>query len=168
MGINVNGPTRCDNRTHHRRGPELPLAEIKSCDLIDAAREAEPADSIVPGAFESLVGDAVERARRNHPEIEFDLRVEPQQVQGVPRRLGRAVANLPDNAAIWSPPGGVVEVFLADGEFTTHGGSLGVDSHSDVGAIFRLRVQRIPRWLAQRFRTGIMKYVSRGMSVHDG
>ena len=36
----------------------------------------------------------------------------------MPARLDRAVANLLDNAAKWSPPGGAVEVGLRDGELT--------------------------------------------------
>ena len=36
-------------------------------------------------------------------------------IAGVPDRLGRAVNNVLDNAAVFSPPGGVVEVALRDG-----------------------------------------------------
>ena len=39
-------------------------------------------------------------------------------VQGVPARLDRAVANLLDNAAKFSPPGSSVEVRIHDGELT--------------------------------------------------
>jgi two-component system sensor histidine kinase MprB len=37
-------------------------------------------------------------------------------VQGVPDRLDRAVSNLLDNAAKWSPPGATVDVRLRRGE----------------------------------------------------
>jgi two-component system sensor histidine kinase MprB len=36
-------------------------------------------------------------------------------VQGVPSTIERAVANLLDNAAKWSPPGGEIEVGVKDG-----------------------------------------------------
>ena len=36
-------------------------------------------------------------------------------MRGVPERIARAVHNLLDNAAKWSPEGGAVEVRLADG-----------------------------------------------------
>jgi two-component system, OmpR family, sensor histidine kinase MprB len=62
-----------------------------------------------------LVADAVERAERNARDIGFRLSAEPTLVRGVPDRLDRAVTNLLDNAAKWSPPGGAVEVDVADG-----------------------------------------------------
>jgi two-component system sensor histidine kinase MprB len=47
----------------------------------------------------------------------------------VPARLDRAVANLLDNAAKWSPPGGAVEVRLRGGELTVrdHGPGIAAD-----------------------------------------
>ena len=61
------------------------------------------------------------RASRSTTELE------PALVQGVPARLDRAVANLLDNAAKWSPPGGVVEVRLRDGELTVRDRGPGID-----------------------------------------
>ncbi|MGB8390866.1 sensor histidine kinase, partial [Mycobacterium sp.] len=46
--------------------------------------------------------------RRN--DIHFDVEVTPWQVYGDPAGLSRAVLNLLDNAAKWSPPGGRVGV----------------------------------------------------------
>jgi two-component system sensor histidine kinase MprB len=43
-------------------------------------------------------------------------RLEPSVVEGVPERLERAIRNLLDNAAKFSPPDGVVEVTLGGGE----------------------------------------------------
>ncbi len=91
-------------------------------DLIDAAREDEPVESLVTIDFDVIVKDAVERAQRNHPEITFGLEARPFVMRGDPRRVGRAVGNLLDNAAKWSPPDGVVEVSLI-------GGVLGVRDH---------------------------------------
>jgi two-component system sensor histidine kinase MprB len=82
-------------------------------DLIDAAREEEPIDLLVPLALDGLVIEAVERAERNHPRIEFQVTSTPCQMRGVPRRLSRAVGNLLDNAAKWSGDGNPVEVTVA-------------------------------------------------------
>jgi two-component system sensor histidine kinase MprB len=50
--------------------------------------------------------------------VRFETALEPALVQGVPARLDRAVTNLLDNAAKFSPPGGVVEVAIRHGELT--------------------------------------------------
>ena len=52
-----------------------------------------------------LVAEAVERAERNRGDVRFALVSQPTLVRGVPARLDRAVTNLLDNAAKWSPPG---------------------------------------------------------------
>jgi two-component system sensor histidine kinase MprB len=62
-----------------------------------------------------LVSDAVERARRNRPEVTYVVELEPTTVRGVPATLERAVGNLLDNAAKWSEPGAEVEVEARDG-----------------------------------------------------
>jgi two-component system sensor histidine kinase MprB len=48
-------------------------------------------------------------------------------VQGVPATIERAVANLLDNAAKWSPPGGDVEVAVRDGEVSVRDHGPGLD-----------------------------------------
>ena len=62
-----------------------------------------------------LVADAVERAERHAHDVSFRLAAQPTLVRGVPARLDRAVTNLLDNAAKWSPAGEIVEVEVADG-----------------------------------------------------
>jgi two-component system, OmpR family, sensor histidine kinase MprB len=59
--------------------------------------------------------------------VRFDARLEPTTVNGVPSRLERAVANLLDNAAKWSPRDGQVEVDLADGELRIRDHGPGID-----------------------------------------
>ena len=105
-------------------------------DLIDAAREAEPAEALTAVDLEVLVKDAVERVRRNYPDLDFRLSSRSCVVRGVPRRLGRAVGNLLDNAAKWSPAGGRVEIdCTGDGEILVrdHGPGIAV---SDLPHVF--------------------------------
>jgi len=88
-------------------------------ELIELAREARP-DAIEEPAREvrldELATEAVERARRNRPEVEFTTDFDDSLVHGTPSRIERAVANLLDNAAKWSPPGVPVEVGVREGE----------------------------------------------------
>ena len=48
-------------------------------------------------------------------------------MHGVPSTIERAVANLLDNAAKWSPPGGDVEVGVRDGSVTVRDHGPGID-----------------------------------------
>jgi two-component system sensor histidine kinase MprB len=61
-----------------------------------------------------LAADAVERSRRNRPGVEFKTDLHESLVHGVPESLERAIGNLLDNAAKWSPPGGEVKVAVFD------------------------------------------------------
>ncbi len=82
-------------------------------DLVDLARDDErpPADpESVP--FDELVERAVERAHRRAMSVHFEVSLEPGQVRAQPALLERAVMNVLDNAAKWSPPGGRVWVHL--------------------------------------------------------
>jgi two-component system sensor histidine kinase MprB len=47
-------------------------------------------------------------------------------VRGVPASLERAIGNLLDNAAKWSPPGGEVEVGVENGTVTVRDYGLGI------------------------------------------
>ncbi len=95
-------------------------------DLIELARGDEPADELQDVRLDALVEEALERARRHAPGVGFAAALEPVAVDGVPERLGRAVNNLLDNAAKFSPPGGTVEVALRGGELTVRDHGPGV------------------------------------------
>ncbi len=75
---------------------------------------AEPEDV----RLDLLVADAVERARRNRPGVMYSTELETSMVHGVPATIERAVTNLLDNAAKWSPPGTEVEVTVRYGKLT--------------------------------------------------
>jgi two-component system sensor histidine kinase MprB len=85
-------------------------------DIVDLARRGEPAEAFDDVPVHELVERAVARARRHAPDVEYDVALEPLTVYGVPDRLDRAISNLLDNAAKWSPAGGNVEVRLRDSE----------------------------------------------------
>jgi two-component system, OmpR family, sensor histidine kinase MprB len=71
--------------------------------------------------------DVVERTRRNRPGVRFTTDLEESVVHGVPATIERAVANLLDNAAKWSPVGGEVEVAVRDGQVTVRDHGPGID-----------------------------------------
>jgi two-component system sensor histidine kinase MprB len=82
-------------------------------DLVDLAREDErqqPEPELVD--FDEIVEHAVERARRRATSLDFDVSLQPGQVYARQALLERAVMNVMDNAAKWSPPGGRVGVSL--------------------------------------------------------
>jgi two-component system sensor histidine kinase MprB len=84
-------------------------------DLIDLARGDQPDGTAEDLRLDRVVEEAVARARRNSPHVQFEAGLEPVFVEGVPERLDRAINNLLDNAAKHSLPDGVVEVTV-DGD----------------------------------------------------
>jgi two-component system sensor histidine kinase MprB len=76
-----------------------------------------------------LTEEAIRRTTRNHPEVPIYAELAPSTVVGTPASLERAIANLLDNAAKWSPAGEPVEVRLVDGQLTVrdHGPGIGAD-----------------------------------------
>ena len=74
-----------------------------------------------------LAAEAVERTRRNRPGVEFKTDFQESLVHGVPSSLERAIGNLLDNAAKWSPAGTEVEVVVRDGEVTVRDHGPGID-----------------------------------------
>jgi two-component system sensor histidine kinase MprB len=85
-------------------------------DIVELARKGEAPEAFDDVPVTELVEHAVERARRHAPDLEYHVELEPLTIYGVPERLDRAVANLLDNAAKWSPPGARVDVLLREGE----------------------------------------------------
>jgi two-component system sensor histidine kinase MprB len=96
-------------------------------ELMDLARGEEPQGEPEEVRLDLLTADAVERARRNRPGVTFVTELEESVVYGVPATLERAVANLLDNAAKWSPPNGQVEVAVRDGHVTVRDHGPGID-----------------------------------------
>lgn len=81
-------------------------------DLVELARGDSGSAVIEPVDIEldRLAAAAVDRAQRHYPNLAFNAKLEPLLVRGVPASLDRAVTNLIDNAAKFSPVGGTVTV----------------------------------------------------------
>ena len=87
-------------------------------DLVELSREDPPAAAHTPVDLADIVTHAVERVRRRAPGIRFDVDAQPWTVFGDAQALERAVTNLFDNAAKWSPTNGVVAIDLRGGVLT--------------------------------------------------
>jgi two-component system, OmpR family, sensor histidine kinase MprB len=77
--------------------------------------------------FDAVTSDALDAARRDWPNTEFDADLGPCTVNASADRLRVAVKNLLDNAAKFGPPEGPIEVRLADGELTVRDHGPGID-----------------------------------------
>jgi two-component system sensor histidine kinase MprB len=85
-------------------------------DLTELARE-QPAQVLLEEVdLAEITERAVQRVRRRASSLRFDLHADPWWVTGDAAALERAVTNVLDNAAKWSPPLGRVTVRLAQGE----------------------------------------------------
>jgi two-component system sensor histidine kinase MprB len=85
-------------------------------ELIELARAEQHPEQPEDVRLDLLARSAVERAKRNRPEVSFTTDLQESVVHGAPSTIERALANLLDNAAKWSPPGGEVEVAVRGGE----------------------------------------------------
>jgi two-component system sensor histidine kinase MprB len=84
-------------------------------DLVDMARDDEQLSEPIEIRLDQIVQRAVERARRRATSLTYDVHLEAGDVRGQPALLERAVLNVLDNAAKWSPPAGSIEVTLTRG-----------------------------------------------------
>ena len=87
-------------------------------DLTELARDEPPVVTAEPVDLAEVTTRALERVRRRASSLHFDVHLEPWWLRGEASALERAVTNLLDNAAKWSPPLGVVTVRLAQGTLT--------------------------------------------------
>jgi two-component system sensor histidine kinase MprB len=88
--------------------------------IVELARGTTPSEGEVDDVrLDIVTSQLVERARRRAGAgVSFDLDLQPTLLRGQQERIARAVSNLIDNARKWSPPGGLVEVRLRDGELS--------------------------------------------------
>ena len=104
-------------------------------DVVELARgtasEGRQADEV---RLDAIVRAAIERAARRGG-VRFEQRLEPTVVTGQAERIDRAVGNLLENARLWSPDGGLVEVVLRDGVLSVRDHGPGFDEQ-DVPHVF--------------------------------
>lgn len=81
-------------------------------DVVDLARQDEIQVEPTEVRLDELVERAVERARRRNTTLTFHVNLDSGSVRAQPALLERAVLNVLDNAAKFSPPGGTVDVHL--------------------------------------------------------
>ena len=71
--------------------------------------------------------DSVAMVKRDFPQVEFVTDLQPSELYGVRSTIARAVSNLLDNAAKWSPPGAQVEVAVREGQVIVRDHGPGID-----------------------------------------
>ncbi|NYD56842.1 two-component system sensor histidine kinase MprB [Nocardioides marinisabuli] len=98
-------------------------------DLVELARDEPLAHVVETIDLAELVEHAVSRVRRRAPGVRFEVHTDAWEVVGESGTLERAVTNLLDNAAKWSPAGGTVRVHLADGELSVDDEGPGIAEH---------------------------------------
>jgi two-component system, OmpR family, sensor histidine kinase MprB len=104
-------------------------------ELSELARgELEPGEA-EDVRLDLIAADAVERTRRNRPGVSFKTDFDESLVYGVPASIERAIANLLDNAAKWSPAEGEIEVSVKDGEVVVRDHGPGIDD-ADLPFVF--------------------------------
>ena len=104
-------------------------------DLIELARGDQPVAETEDVRLDALVAEAIARAQRHAPTVRFEADLDAVAVDGVPDRLARAVNNLLDNAAKFSPRDGEVAVTLRGGTLTVRDHGPGVPA-ADLPHIF--------------------------------
>jgi two-component system sensor histidine kinase MprB len=96
-------------------------------ELIELARGDQPLAEHEDVRLDLIAADAVDRARRNRPNVTFTTSFAESLVHGDRATIERAVGNLLDNAAKWSPADGEVEVHVHDGEVIVRDHGPGID-----------------------------------------
>ena len=113
------------------------LAEMTTlvAELIELARGDQPLAEPEDVRLDLIAADAVDRARRNRPNVTFTTIFAESLVHGDRATIERAVGNLLDNAAKWSPADGEVEVHVHDGEVIVRDYGPGIDDE-DLPLVF--------------------------------
>ncbi|BBH17648.1 two-component sensor histidine kinase [Nocardioides baekrokdamisoli] len=104
-------------------------------DLVELARD-EPRTPVIDTVdIADLLDGALDRVRRRAPRLTWAVESEPWWVMGDLSGLQRAITNLLDNAAKWSPPTGTVSVRLTHGTLTVDDEGPGIPE-AELGQIF--------------------------------
>src|SRR5205823_1261361 len=96
-------------------------------ELVELARGGTHPEEAEDIRLDLSVGEVVGRAERDFPQVEFVTDLQPSGLYGVRSTIARAVSNLLDNAAKWSPPGAQVEVAVREGQVIVRDHGPGID-----------------------------------------
>jgi two-component system, OmpR family, sensor histidine kinase MprB len=113
------------------------LGEMTSliAELIELARAEQQVAESQDVRLDLAAADALERARRNHPDVRFSSTLAESTVHGVSSTIERAIGNLLDNAAKWTPAGAEVELAVTDGVVTVRDHGPGI-AEEDLPYVF--------------------------------
>jgi two-component system sensor histidine kinase MprB len=147
------------------RGDELPLDDRKQLlhdvvdqlgemtlligELTELARGEDQDPAHEELRLDLVAQEAIRRTTRNHPDVPIVATLDETTIVGVPANLERAIGNLLDNAAKWSPSGKPIDVRLANGELTVRDRGPGI-ADTDLPPIF----ERFYRATSARGMTG--------------
>jgi len=103
-------------------------------DLIEVARDEEAPMPFEELRLDEVVHEVVDDVSFRYPKVQFVVTATPSTVRGVKVRVARAITNLLDNAAKYSPTGAVVEITVAGGEVAVrdHGPGVAAEDASRV------------------------------------
>jgi two-component system sensor histidine kinase MprB len=104
-------------------------------DLLESARAGEDGTQPEMLQLDELVATEIRRCGERHPRVQIDARLEPYELVGVESRLRRAIGNVLDNAAKWTPQGAHIEVRLTNGAITVRDHGPGFEK-SDLPHVF--------------------------------
>ncbi|MBJ7356346.1 HAMP domain-containing sensor histidine kinase [Nocardioides sp.] len=104
-------------------------------DLVELARDEPMSPVVATVELHEVLEAAVARVRRRAPGVTFRLDAAPWYVEGEAGAIERALTNLLDNAAKWSPPSGTVTVSLVSGIVTIDDEGPGIDE-ADLPHVF--------------------------------
>ncbi|MBO0842111.1 MAG: HAMP domain-containing histidine kinase [Nocardioides sp.] len=104
-------------------------------DLVELARD-EPSESQRDAIdMADVLERALARVRLRAPSVNFEAETSPWWVLAEAASLERAITNLLDNAAKWSPPEGTVRISLADGRLIVDDEGPGI-AEADIPHVF--------------------------------
>ncbi|HEX9266646.1 MAG TPA: HAMP domain-containing sensor histidine kinase, partial [Candidatus Limnocylindria bacterium] len=95
-------------------------------DLIEVARDEETPMPFEQLQLDEVVHEVVDDVSFRYPKVRFNVMSSPSSINGVKVRVARAITNLLDNAAKYSPPGATVDVTVANGEISVRDHGPGV------------------------------------------
>ena len=103
-------------------------------DLIEVARDEETPMPFEELKLDEVVHEVVDDVSFRYPKVHFNVTASPTSINGVKVRVARAITNLLDNAAKYSPAGATVDVMVANGEISVrdHGPGIAAEDATRV------------------------------------